>query len=156
MKTLIVYASQYGATREIAQRIADRISGAVVHDLKQSKLQSVDAFDCVIIGSPLYVGSIRKEVKAFLTGNIEFLRGKSLGLFLSGLEPENEQMCFEKNFPPDILSASKAKCFTGGRYDPAKAGRFHKLLLRIVGKPTSNLDTIDDEVIEQFAEAMRI
>ena len=36
MKTIILYATKYGTTAEIAKRIANRIDGATVHDLKNN------------------------------------------------------------------------------------------------------------------------
>jgi len=155
MKTLILYASQYGATREIARRIADRIDGAVIHNLKQSDVPSITEFDCVIIGSSLYAGMIRREAKAFLAKNSEGLYNKTLGLFLSGLEPANEQACFEKNFPSEILRSAKATCFPGGVYDPEKSGLLHKFMLKIAGVQMAYMDTIDNALIERFVESLR-
>jgi menaquinone-dependent protoporphyrinogen IX oxidase len=40
MKTLILYATKHGAAREIAQRIAIRLDGAVVHDSSLSPVLS--------------------------------------------------------------------------------------------------------------------
>ena len=37
MKTIILYATKYGAAAEIARRIAAHIDGAIVHDLKQPR-----------------------------------------------------------------------------------------------------------------------
>ena len=155
MKTLILYASHYGATHEIARRIQSHMDDSALHDLKQGGAPSIAEYDCVIIGSPLYAGLIQKEVKAFVIKNAEGLRGKSIGLLLSGFEAENEQEYFEKNFPKDILDSAKAKCFTGGIYDPAKAGLLHKLMLKAAGKQMPYTDTIDNEKIKQFAEVMR-
>ena len=69
MKTLILYATKYGAAYEIARRIAERIDGAVIHNLKQDGMPPLEEFDCVIAGSSVYVGMIRKEAKAFFTKN---------------------------------------------------------------------------------------
>jgi len=155
MKTLILYATKYGTTAEIARRIADRIDGAVLHDLKQNNMPKVIGFDCVIIGSSLYVGSIRKEAKAFLSKYEQDLRDKSIGLFLSGLDTEYApQEYFEKNFSQELLTAAKATCFPGGIYDPEKAGWFDRFLMKAVKKSTVYSDTTDDSKIEQFAEAM--
>ena len=48
MKTLILYATKHGATREAAKRIAAKIPGAVFHDLKQDGIPALFDFDCVI------------------------------------------------------------------------------------------------------------
>lgn len=99
MKTIIMYATKYGAAREIAQRIADRIKGAAVWNLQQGMAPSVADFDCVIIGSSVYAGMVRKEVKEFLSKNITVLREKKLGLYLCGLDASREKTYFETNFP---------------------------------------------------------
>jgi menaquinone-dependent protoporphyrinogen oxidase len=85
VNTLILFATKYGVGREIAQRSANKIDGAIIHDLKDDKMPAFDSFDCIIIGSSLYAGSIRKEAKIFLNEYTERLHGKTIGLFLSGL-----------------------------------------------------------------------
>jgi menaquinone-dependent protoporphyrinogen oxidase len=155
MKTLILYATKNGASAEIARRIASRIDGAVVHDLKQDGLPALDGFGCVIVGGSLYAGMVRKEAKAFVTQNAAALLEKKLGLFLSGLDGSKEKEYFAANFPAEILQAAKAASFLGGIFDPKKAGFFGRLVMRIVAKRAAYTDTIDDGKIAEFAEAMR-
>jgi len=155
MKTLILYATKYGAAGEIASRIASRINGAVTHDMKQSGFPPLTGFDCVIIGSSVYAGSIRKEAKAFLKQNAQALQSKKLGLFLCGLDASKENECFTDNFPDDIIKAAKAKAFLGGVYDPKKAGFAERLIMKAVTKHSEYKDAIDDKKIEQFTSDMK-
>ena len=155
MKTLILYSTKHGAAREIARRIADRIDGAVVYDLKQGGIPSITEFDCVIIGSSLYAGMIRKEAKAFMLQNADILRGTKLGLFLSGIEASQEKEYFKSNFLPDILKEAKAASFLGGIYDPIKAGMIERLIMKAAAKRSEYLNYIDDEKIERFALDMK-
>jgi len=64
-ETLILYATKHGATHEIAKRIADRMDDATIHDLGQNNTPDISEFDCIVFGSSIYVGMIRKEAKAF-------------------------------------------------------------------------------------------
>ena len=155
MKTLILYATKHGATREAAQRIAKHINGAVLHDLKEEGMPSLVDFDCVIIGSSIYVGQIRKEAKMFLAQNADKLKKKRLGLFLCGLQENEEKQFFSANFPPDILSAAKATAFLGGIFDPKKAGFMERFIIKVVAKLPGYMDKIDNGRIEQFAEALK-
>ena len=155
MKTLILYATKYGATGEIAERIADNMGGAALHDLKQSNIPDLEEFDCVIIGSSLYAGSMRKETKAFLAKNADKLLTKKIGLFLSGIAQSDENKYFEGNFPKNILQAAKATSFLGGIFDPSKAGRMEQLIIKAVTKQSDYINTVDDEKIKQFAEWMK-
>lgn len=152
MKTIILYATKYGTTARIAQRIADRIDGAQVHDLKQRGIPDLKQFDCVIIGSSLYIGKIRKEARNFLANNSEAFSGKTLGLFLLGLEPEHTEAYFTNNFPENLLKNAKATAFLGGIYDPKRSGVLDKLLLKAVKKPEGHIDTISDKEIARFVE----
>ena len=155
MKTLILYATKHGAAGEAARRIAKLIDGAVLHDLKQGNVPAIAEFDCVIIGSSIYVGMIRKEAKTFLAQNADALQGKRLGLFLCGMDANQEQAFFKANFSEDILQAAKAACFMGGIFDPKKAGIMERLIVKVAAKQSEYIDTIDDDKIKQFAEAMK-
>lgn len=91
-KILVTYASKYGATREIAEKI-----GAV---LRQAGLQadvlSVDAvrdltpYQAVILGSGVYVGQWNKEAAAFLQANEKTLAQRQVWLFSSGPTGEGD------------------------------------------------------------------
>lgn len=155
MKTLILYATKHGAAREAARRIADKIDGAVLHYLKQGGVPPLAGFDCVIIGSSVYVGSFRKEAKTFLAQNAEVLRSKRLGIFLCGMDASQEQAYLKANVPPDILQTAKGACFLGGIFDPKKAGAMGRFIMKAVAKQSEYTDTIDNEKIAQFAEGMR-
>ena len=155
MNTLILYATKYGAAREIAERISGCIGGATLHDLKQGDVPALAGFDCVIIGSSVYAGSIRKEAKAFLKQNADSLRDKKLGLFLSGIGGSDEKKAFEDNFPPDILKAAKSASFLGGIFDPKKASAAERLIIKAVTKQSAYMNTVSDRKIQQFAEAVK-
>ena len=154
MKTLILYATNHGATSEIARRIASRIEGAVIHDLKQGGIPALDGVDCVIIGGSIYAGMVRKEVKQYVSQNVTALSDKRFGLFLSGLDKTKEKEYFETNFPPEILAAAKATSFLGGIFDPKKVGVPGRLVIKAITKLTEYTDTIDDNAVALFANAM--
>jgi menaquinone-dependent protoporphyrinogen oxidase len=155
MKTLILYATKYGAAGEIAKRVAGQIEGAVVHDLKQPGVPSLNGFDCIIVGSSLYAGMIRKEAKAFLSQNADILKKKKLGLFLSGIDTSKGKGYFESAIPGDVLQAAKATAFLGGIFDPKKAAAMEKLIMKAVTKKAGYVDAIDDDKIRQFVEEIK-
>ena len=154
MKTIILYATKHGAAAEIAQRIANKIDGAVIHNLKQD-IPSLADFDCIIIGSSVYAGMIRKEAKKLLRKNENTLQEKKLGLFLCGIGAGGEKEYFEKNFPSELLQKAKASSFLGGIFDPQKAGVIERFIIKIVTKKTRYINTIDDDKIEPFVRALQ-
>ena len=155
MKTIIFYATKYGAASVIAQRIADKINGAVICNLKQAVLPPLEDFDCIIIGASLYAGSIRKEAKDFLFKREDILLGKKIGLFLTGIGAEGEETFFKDNFPYDLMQKAAAKSFLGGIFDPKKAGMFERFIIRIVTKRSGYINTINDLRIDQFVKEIK-
>ncbi|MCL2446417.1 MAG: flavodoxin domain-containing protein [Oscillospiraceae bacterium] len=152
MKTIILYATKHGATAEIARRIANHVSNATLHDLKQSSAPNLADFDCIIVGSAVYAGMFRKEAKAFLTQHADALLQKQLGLFASGLLPAEEPEIFADNVPVPLLAHAQAAMLLGGIFDPAKTNFAERMAMKAVAKQTGYADTIDDSRIADFAK----
>ncbi len=92
-KILVTYASKYGATKEIAEKI-----GVV---LRQAGLQAdvlpavgglpdPGAYQAVILGSAVYIGKWQKEAVAFLQANEKALAARPVWLFSSGPSGEGD------------------------------------------------------------------
>ena len=62
-KLLVTYASKYGATREIAEKITEILHQAGLQaDVTSVKdVRDLSAYQCVILGSAVYVGKWQKE-----------------------------------------------------------------------------------------------
>jgi len=155
MKTLILYATKYGATAEIANRIAAQLDNASTHDLKQGNIPQTKDFDCIIVGSSIYAGAFRKEAKTYIAQNADVLTTKILGLFICSMGDGNEDEVFKKNVPDNVLQAAKTKAALGGAFDPKKANFFERLIMKAVAKQSGYIDNINDEKINKFAEEMK-
>ena len=155
MKTLILYATKNGAAAEIANRIAGQIEGAETHDLKQKPIPVLEDYDCIIVGTSIYAGTIRKEAKEYITENAGVLAKKRLGLFISGMGTENEEGVINSAFPSELVKAAKAANVLGGIFDPAKSGFFARLIMKAVTKQSGYVCNINDEKIAQFVEKMK-
>jgi len=154
MKTIILYATKHGAAAEIANRIAGQIDGAVTHDLKQTPVPSLADFDCVIVGTSIYAGMIRKETKDYVAGNASILCEKKLGLYISGMSTENEDKTINDSFPDEVVTAAKVANVLGGIFDPKKAGFFGRAIMKAVTKQSGYVCTIDDDKISQFVKCL--
>ncbi|MGR0318134.1 flavodoxin domain-containing protein [Agromyces sp. ZXT2-3] len=83
---LVAYSSKYGATRGIADRIADRLRDAG-HEVDIERCDDVEypeGFDAFVIGSAAYLGKWRKEARKFVRRNHELLASRPVWLFSSG------------------------------------------------------------------------
>jgi menaquinone-dependent protoporphyrinogen oxidase len=86
MPLLVAYASRHGATAEIAARIASRLidSGAAVDLRPVGEVETLEPYDAVVLGAPVYDQSWPSEVGAFIAGHSDDLAARPLWLFSVG------------------------------------------------------------------------
>jgi len=85
-KVLVVYASKYGSTQEIAEAIGKELAAQDLDVTVQAADQPADvaAFDAVVVGSGIYAGNWMGSAVEFIENNTELLSKKSVWLFSSG------------------------------------------------------------------------
>ena len=91
-QVLVAYASKYGATAEIAERIGQvlRQAGLSVDVLPAERVGSVQAYKAVVLGSAVYIGQWQKRAARFLRENEKALAERPLWLFSSGPTGEGD------------------------------------------------------------------
>ena len=129
---LVGFATRYGSTEEVAQAIAATLgeSGLDV-DLKLiSEVKTVDRYDAIVVGAPLFMFRWHKDALQFLSRNRDILIQRPLAIFALGPvhEPHDEgewqdswdQLNKElEKFPWLELLAIE---MFGGKYAPEKLG----------------------------------
>jgi menaquinone-dependent protoporphyrinogen oxidase len=85
-KVLVTYASKYGATAEIAEKIGEvlRQAGLQTDILPVKNIRDLTQYNAVILGSAVYIGQWRKDAVKFLKANIKILAERPVWLFSSG------------------------------------------------------------------------
>lgn len=85
-RILIAYASKYGATAEIAEKIGQVLhqAGFEAEVLPAERVNGLGNYRAVVLGSAVYVGQWRKEAVAFLEANEKKLAEMPVWLFSSG------------------------------------------------------------------------
>ncbi len=86
MAVLVAYASRHGATQGIAARIAERIAnaGTAVELRRVDTLGSLDAYDAVVFGAPVYDQSWPPEADRFVEQHHDLFAARPLWLFSVG------------------------------------------------------------------------
>jgi menaquinone-dependent protoporphyrinogen oxidase len=86
MEVLVAYASQHGATRGIAERIADRLRAAGLGAELAPVAGAPDPsrFDACVIGSAVYTGRWREEARTYVRAWAPRLQERPVWLFSSG------------------------------------------------------------------------
>ena len=86
MNVLVAYASRHGATKGIAEWIADtlRAEGLEVTLAAVAESTDVAGYDAFVIGSAAYMGHWLDDATAFVRRHRELLMGRPVWLFSSG------------------------------------------------------------------------
>ena len=118
MKVLVAVGSKYGATREIAQAIAEVLCGfgCEAECLDAKDVETLEPYEAFVIGSALYGGFWRRDASELVKDNIEFLRSKPVWLFSSGpvgLPPRPDEAGGEGEGLTEKVGAKAHMAFSG-------------------------------------------
>jgi menaquinone-dependent protoporphyrinogen oxidase len=143
MTTLVAYASRYGATQGIAERIADRLvsSGHPAQARPVKAAGDLLSYDAFVVGSAAYMGSWLKEATGFMRSNQVLLATRPVWLFSSGplgaaskdAEGRDVLVTSEPKEFSEFREAIKpraARVFFGA-LNPSKLGLSHRTFRRI-------------------------
>jgi len=160
-KTLVTYASKYGATAEIAEKIGAvlRDAGLLVDVLPVKQARDLTPYDVVILGSAVYIGQWRRAAVKFLKANENALSKKQVWLFSSGPTGEGDpvELLDGWRFPKgqqelaDRIQPRDIAVFHGD-VDPEKVNALHKLMIDKVEAPVG--DFRDWNAITAWAESV--
>ncbi len=149
---LVGYATRYGSTQEVAEVIAQvlRQAGLEVDLQAVKKVRAIDRYQAFVLGAPLYIGSLLKDMHSFLAYYSEGFKPRPVWFFALGpigdeeKEKEGTRQQLEKELAKyGQLAPAGTQLFTG-RYDPKKL-RFPDSLLGalpaspLYHKPASDL-----------------
>jgi menaquinone-dependent protoporphyrinogen oxidase len=82
-QVLVAYATKYGATAEIAEKIGQvlRQAGLRADVLPVDRVKDLTPYDAVVVGSAVYTGQWRKTAVKFLQANETALARRQVWLF---------------------------------------------------------------------------
>jgi menaquinone-dependent protoporphyrinogen oxidase len=141
-RILVAYATRNGSTAEIAQAIGkELITAGLTADVAEIKdVSTLAGYTAVIIGGPLYMGSVDGTVSKFIGNNREQLLKLPVAAFAVGLAPKNPDpgaadaamTALKKSFAP-ITPVSSV--LFAGKLDPAKLSFIQRKMTELVKSP---------------------
>jgi menaquinone-dependent protoporphyrinogen oxidase len=148
---LVAYGTRYGSTREVAEAVAATLAelGVAADTRTAREVGSLDGYDAVVLGTPLYLGALHKDVRALLESRQEVLADVPLAVFAlgpikaeDGLDGSREQL-----FTALAKAQAPTPVATGvfvGAYDPARLGFKDKLIAALPASPLHGEPAHDD------------
>lgn len=149
MTSLILYASKYGATQSIAERIAERLTASGEQVEVKPCAQAPDSFEGyerVIVGCSIYVGTWFKDGAVLLRKRGDDLRNARVWAFSVG---GNEELSDEARKAVAEINPIEHAYFRGV-VDHSEVGFVERQLIKIVGGKFG--DFRDWDAIDAFAE----
>ena len=115
MKTIVVYKSKYGSTKQYAEWIADAL-GCEAKDAKKVKAEELERYDAIIYGGGLYAEIIAGV--NLITKHFDKLQDKKIAVFTTGITPMEyreyyDKMVIEKNFKPEMTEKIRVFNYPG-------------------------------------------
>lgn len=127
MKVLIAYATRYGSTGEVAEKLGEvmRAKGAEVEVVNVKDKPNPRGYDAVVVGGAVYIMMLSGKTKGFVAKHKKTLRDMPVAYFcLSGTmkddTPENREKIGNKLNPMKKKVAPVDVALFGGAFDPSK------------------------------------
>ena len=143
-KILVAYATKYGATAGIAEKIGAvlREAGLQIEILSVDHVGDLTPYAAVVLGSAVFIGQWRKEAAAFLTTNENTLTQLPVWLFSSGPTGKGEPVDIMKGwrFPEKLQPIAdrirpRGIALFHGALDEGKLNFAEKLAVKMVKAP---------------------
>jgi len=160
-KILVTYGTKYGATAEIAEKVAEVLQseGAGVDVMEVKHVKSLAPYSAVVLGSAVYMGFWRKEMARFVKKQAAKLAQKKTWIFVSGTTSEGDPVkdlegrLYPPNLQPamDIIKPVDVTAFHGA-IDLGKLNGFEKWVIKKVNAPIG--DFRDWDMITAWAETI--
>jgi menaquinone-dependent protoporphyrinogen oxidase len=160
-QVLVAYATKYGSTAEIAEKIGQvlRQAGLRADVLPAQRVKDLSPYQAVILGSAVYMGQWRKEAATFLAANEKALAERPVWLFSSGPSGEGDPVQLLKGWRLPMAQQPIADrvrprdiAVFGGALDPKKMNLLERWVINMV--KASFGDFRDWNAIEAWAKAV--
>lgn len=114
MRTLILYATKSGASRECAELLAKKIADCSICDMAK-QIPDIASFDTLIVGSGVRMGKIYKPAKNFIEKHMDVLLSKKTALYFCNAYPDTLQETIKKNIPQKLIDRAVCIKSLGGK-----------------------------------------
>jgi menaquinone-dependent protoporphyrinogen oxidase len=155
-KVLVAFATSYGSTQEVAEAAAQvlRDAGLEVEVQAARKVRTLEGFQAVVLGAPLYMFRWHNDARRFLAQQRKALTGVPLAIFALGPFHNNEEELksargqLDKELAKFPWLAPAAVEVFPGKFDPHKLRFPFNLLPAMKNIPAS--DERDWEAIRSW------
>lgn len=158
-KILVAYASRAGSTGEIGDAIARQLcADGFEADLREvSRVDSIDGYTAVILGSAIRYGDWLPEMLTFMRHHQAALVQRPLAYFTACNKAKDQSAAVLAELQSYSKSARtivqpRTETFFAGKIDPATLSFFERMVVKMIG--TTQGDFRDWVVINNWARSL--
>lgn len=158
-RILVAYATRNGSTAEIAQVVGRELerSDAAVTVADMKTVGSLAGYTAVVLGGPLYMGSMEKTVRLFVAKHLAQLADVPVAAFAVGLTPKDprpEATGFAMESLKKAVSpiSPVSTVLFAGKLDPAKLNFLMRKFMEMAKIPAG--DFRDWDAIAAWARGL--
>jgi menaquinone-dependent protoporphyrinogen oxidase len=159
MQILVAFATRKGSTGEIASAIGKELEsgGQQVRVSLLKDISSLEGYDAVVLGAPVYTGHIDGDFGKFVDRNKNGLNNIPVAAFAVGLAPVDQKIGSREDLEKQLLTLagpSKLVAITvfAGKLDPAQHSFMTKTMISLMKAPTG--DFRDWDAIKAWAKGL--
>jgi menaquinone-dependent protoporphyrinogen oxidase len=171
-KCLVVFASRYGSTKEVAQAVADGLGADIANVLDHPE---IEPYDLVVLGSPIYSGTYLPAMQRFLRHNRAVLQEKKVAAFITAAADmqvqvgltgdEDERLFTQQDFADGLAHLSGGHVIAtrgfGGRLvveklDGPDRAALEWLYHYLMHKPLEGFDLLDPAAAYRWGEDLAV
>ena len=159
-RILVAYSTRKGSTAEIARAIGNELqsAGHSVDVAGMKEITSLDEYDAVIIGAPVYKGKV-VDVKKFVDKHQDALSTLRLAAFTAGIAPASDDPKAVTDCLDTLHAALEplqplASTMCAVKLDPGKLSFFEKKIWKMVKGPEG--DFRDWDAIAAWAREVAV
>ena len=156
---LVAYASKNGSTAEIAQAIGKELQSArkIVDVLEMKTASNLAGYDAVVLGAPLYMGSVIGDMGKFTGRHRDDLAKIPVAAFVVGIAPKDPKPGAREAALGALTKAlgpltPVASVLFAGKLDPAKVNFVMRKFMEMAKVPSG--DFRDWNAIAQWAREL--
>ena len=158
-RILVAYASRKGSTAGIAQAIGKELTseGYAVDVSEMKSVTSLEGYNAVVIGVPVYTGKVTGDLAAFVSTNRDELSRVPVAGFVTGIAPVFPKTGDVKGFTDQLVTALSpvrpvAVTMFAGTLDAGKMNLVERSLTKLMKVPTG--DFRDWDAIAAWAKTL--
>lgn len=162
MKSLVVFASQYGSTAQAAQWIQEDLGEADLLNLKDRKavkeINPAD-YEALVIGGSIKVGRLHKKVMQWMEKNHRLIADRKHAFFICCLAQEEEEQDqldqYWSCFPEDLRNSAAAQVCVGGEMKLEKMNFIIRSMMKKITGSDENIHRLNREKARELAKAVK-